>query len=140
MKEVFIVWEEGGSYDSSYTNAILAFETLEEAEQAVKAIEEEMKVLKNIVEASERFNQAWNAWHRKEPDAVQYRAEDRAPLWERLQAEYEAEVKAALKVYPCVHKMDDGREIVHVPDLRDDVSFHASTMAISNLADLTKKD
>ena len=137
MKEVCLIWEEGGSYDSAYSNVILAFETKEEGDKAVASLTAELEALKKIPEAADRFNQKWNAWARGEEGAVKYCAEDRGPMWEQAREEYEADVRAALKVYPYENKLDDGRVVVNVPSTRsgDDVTFHAAMMPISKLVD-----
>jgi len=138
MKEVCLVWEMGGEYDTRYENVILIFETLKEGEAAVAAIEKEMKALAKIAEPSARFNYEWEAWARGYPDAVKYTAEARAPLWQRFSDEYNAEVRAILKVYPCETKLPDGRVVFGMPDLRERPDFSAVMMPINKLADLQK--
>lgn len=123
MDKVFLVWECGGDYDSRYDNVILAYNSQDEADRAVAAIEQEMVKLKELG----YWTDAIRNWDARGPGESITQYQDRA------RREWDEKVLEICKVYPVKYVRDDGSFQINIPDLNDNVTFNAAEMNISAL-------
>lgn len=117
MDKIYLVYESGGSYDSAYSDAILAYANKGEAELAVIACTKEMKQIWAKPDFYQRL--------RDDPQVPGEIYEDR---FKRIEAEQDAWIKSICQVYPC----EQGGHI-NVPSANNDVDFGLCEMPISKL-------
>lgn len=128
MKEVCLVYMDTGSYDSYRSDVILAFETLQEGEQAIVMMKAELAAVWTIPEPGDVFRNL------DREDCIE-------GAYDRLRNEYAAQVRDYIKVFPATFSEHNGVTIVgSIPEEREhtngDLEFQAVMQPISQLVDL----
>ena len=128
MKEICLVYMDTGDYDSYSSDVILAFETLEEGQQAIMMMKAELAAVWSIPEPADTFRNL-------------DRAERVAGAYDRLRNEYAAQVRDLIKVFPATFQEFQGVTFVgSIPDeteqTRGNLEFRAVMQPISKLVDL----